>query len=170
MYHQASVLQGHQLHLWPWLALPPIPAAPFVSHWSLNARAYTCHHQQSQEVSWDKLGHGNPVISKLRLEQKIRRLLEKNSNSTNSGPLTPFFSAHLGCTEAARHRTLRKLTKEYTQNRLFPKQCIPWECLICNGMDEFSFLRRRHRHFCKDLFKMIQLKSLTWHRRQAQRK
>ena len=70
MYHQASGLQGHQLHLWPWLALPPITAAPFVSHWSLNASAYTCHHHQSQEVSWEELGHANPVISKLRLGQK----------------------------------------------------------------------------------------------------
>lgn len=73
MYHQASVLQGHQLHLWPWLALPPTPAAPFVSHWSLNASAYTCHNRQSQEVSWDEVGHGNPVISKLRLEQKKKK-------------------------------------------------------------------------------------------------
>lgn len=82
MYHQDSVLQGHQLHPWPWLALPPIPAAPFVSHWSLNASAYTCHHQQSQEVSWDELGHGNPVISKLRLEQQQQQNKQQKKPQT----------------------------------------------------------------------------------------
>lgn len=54
--------------------------------------------------------------------------------------------------------------------RIVSSQNIPWECLVCEGMDEFSFLRTRHRHFYKDLFKMILLRSLTWHRHQAQRK
>lgn len=54
--------------------------------------------------------------------------------------------------------------------RIISSRNIPWECLVCKGMDEFSFLRTRHRHFCMDLFKMIQLRSLTWHRHQAQRK
>lgn len=46
--------------------------------------------------------------------KKIRRLLEKNSSSPNTDPLTPFISAYLGCTEDAQHRTWRKLTKEHT--------------------------------------------------------
>lgn len=111
MYQQASVLQGHQLHLWPWLTLSPIPTAPFVSYWSPNASSHTCHHHQPAQVSRDHLGHGSPVISKLRLEQKPHDSLTKIPLLRTLVMWALFISAHLGCTEAGQQLDMEESHK-----------------------------------------------------------
>ena len=174
MFQQASVFPGHQLHLWPWLTLSHIPVAPFVSYWSLNANPYTCHCCQPPEASQDDVGAQTPSHFKAKTEQKNKQTKKKKTDDSlkripalrtqTAGTL--LIPEDQGCTAPGQQQDLKESCKAMDSQSSFPDTINTLECPVCKGMDGLSSLRTGYRHIRKGLSKMIQLRSLLWHRLQ----